>query len=113
MARERKGVLRGQDWGDEAGQEGEPRECLSFLVRPFSHASQGISLSVEQYQALLGLVPSINDQLRKNGVVLDDDAVEHGGLDEVVKASKKSKKSKAETKKANIEATSDEDEEED
>lgn len=82
-------------------------------IPEYSHSTQGISLSIEQYQALLGLVPSINEQLRNNGVALDDDEVGNGGLDEPVKASKKAQKSKAEFKKANIEATSDEDEDED
>lgn len=44
-------------------------------------------------------------------MALDDDTVEDGGLGESAKASKQTKKTKAESKKANIEATSDEDEE--
>ncbi|KAH7326100.1 transcriptional Coactivator p15-domain-containing protein [Stachybotrys elegans] len=68
---------------------------------------KGISLSVEQYAALLKCVPSINAALRDKGHSVD----EPEGLDEVPatkKASKKELKSKA--SRANIEATSDEDE---
>lgn len=43
-------------------------------------------------------------------MALDDDAIEETGLSESVKANKQTKKTKAESKKANIEATSDEDE---
>lgn len=43
-------------------------------------------------------------------MALDDDAVEETGLTESVKASKQTKKTKTESRKANIEATSDEDE---
>lgn len=74
-------------------------------------------LSVEQYQSLAGLIPSINKELRKQGV--DIDGSDDGDKDDKedteegpVKPSKSSKsKSKGESKKANIEATSDEDEE--
>lgn len=81
--------------------------------------SQGISLTVEQYQSLVGIVPAINQQLRKNGVALDGDVIEDDVEDEdededekPAKATKKSKKTKVESKKANIEATSDEDDDE-
>ncbi|KAJ4395950.1 hypothetical protein N0V93_000166 [Gnomoniopsis smithogilvyi] len=88
------------------------REYYEDKTGEMKPGKKGISLSIEQYQALLGLVPSINEQLRKNGVALDDGAVESGTLDEAAKSSTKSKKAKAESKKANIEATSDEEEEE-
>jgi hypothetical protein len=67
---------------------------------------KGISLSVEQYAALLKAVPSINATLRDLGHVVDD-------LDEddsVVGAVPKTKTKKTKPPKANIEATSDEDE---
>lgn len=68
---------------------------------------QGISLSVEQYTALLKVVPAINAALKEKGFVVDDldDAVE----EEPVVA--KSKKNTAKPKKSNIDATSDEDSE--
>ncbi|KAK5987206.1 Putative RNA polymerase II transcriptional coactivator [Cladobotryum mycophilum] len=65
---------------------------------------KGISLSVEQYLALLKAAPGINAALREAGVAFDDPE-----LSDVPDApSKKSKK-----EKANIEATSEEDEGED
>lgn len=69
-------------------------------------------LSVEQYQALAGLIPSINAELRKNGIVLDgdDDADRDGEEEATSKPSKSAHKSKTPSKKANIEATSDEEE---
>lgn len=75
---------------------------------------QGIMLSVEQYQALTGLIPAINAELRNKGVELDgDDANEDEDESEAVpvKSSKSDKMKKQSKKKANIEATSDEDEE--
>lgn len=83
-----------------------PSECISLPLT----LSKGISLSIEQYQALVGLVPSINEQLRKHGVALDAGAVENDGSTETGGAGKKAKKSTAEARKSNIEATSDEDE---
>ncbi|OAA47213.1 Transcriptional coactivator p15 [Beauveria brongniartii RCEF 3172] len=69
---------------------------------------KGISLSVEQYTALIKVMPSINEQLRKMGQLVDATA----GAGEDAKAiAKKSKKERSD--KANIEATSDEDEDED
>ncbi|KUI58444.1 Putative RNA polymerase II transcriptional coactivator [Cytospora mali] len=74
--------------------------------------AQGIMLSVEQYQTLLGTVPDINKELRKNGVNIggedaeaDVDEDDDGESDEKpVKSNKKEKKSK----RSNFEATSDE-----
>lgn len=79
---------------------------------------QGIMLSVEQYQALTGLIPAINAELRNKGVVLDghdkageDDEHEEAKEEKTpVKPSKSASKTKTQAKKANIEATSDEDE---
>jgi hypothetical protein len=62
---------------------------------------KGISLSVEQYTALLKCVPSINAALRGLGHAVDDVGVE---------VPAKEKKEKARSDKANIDATSDEDE---
>lgn len=68
---------------------------------------QGISLSVEQYKAVADLVPSINDELRKSGVNIDGEEVDADEADE--KTAKSTRSSKSVSKKANIEATSDED----
>lgn len=64
---------------------------------------QGISLSVDQYAALLKAVPAINAALRDLGHTVEDDV--QGAADQVRVA-----KDKAKPPKANIEATSDEDE---
>ncbi|KND89676.1 putative RNA polymerase II transcriptional coactivator [Tolypocladium ophioglossoides CBS 100239] len=68
---------------------------------------KGISLSIEQYTALLKAVPSINATLREMGQAVD-------GIDETdetaVATTVKPKKEKSRPSKANIEATSDEDE---
>lgn len=83
--------------------------CIVELTR-----AQGIMLSVEQYQALTGLIPAINAELRKKGVVLDGDKADEDEdeSEEVsAKSSKSVHKTKKQSKKANIEATSDEDEE--
>ncbi|EJP64076.1 putative RNA polymerase II transcriptional coactivator [Beauveria bassiana] len=71
-------------------------------------AKKGISLSVEQYTTLIKVMPSINEQLRKMGQLVN--AI--GGAEEDAEAiAKKPKKERSD--KANIEATSDEDEDED
>ncbi|KAG9251273.1 transcriptional Coactivator p15-domain-containing protein [Emericellopsis atlantica] len=65
---------------------------------------KGISLSVEQYTALLKAIPGINAALRERGHTIKEDAE----MDDapVVAAPAKSKSAKD---KANIDATSDED----
>lgn len=67
-------------------------------------------LSIEQYQTLLGKIPDINKELRKQGVAIDeddsgDDAEEPEDDDSDKKPVKSARDKK---KKANIEATSDE-----
>ncbi|OAA71550.1 RNA polymerase II transcriptional coactivator [Cordyceps fumosorosea ARSEF 2679] len=66
---------------------------------------KGISLLLDQYLALVKLVPSINGKLREMGQVVD--TADNAGEDTTATA-KKSKKERSD--KANIEATSDEDE---
>lgn len=72
-------------------------------------------LSVEQYETLVGNVPAITNELRKHGVKIagggaaEDDAEEE---DEDEKPAR-SKKKESKSKKANIEATSDEGEDSD
>ncbi|KAK7698668.1 hypothetical protein SLS64_012279 [Diaporthe eres] len=75
---------------------------------------KGIMLSVEQYQTLVGSVPAITKELRKHGVKIAGDAVEDDAeeADEDEKPARSSKK-ESKSKKANIEATSDEGEDSD
>lgn len=69
--------------------------------------AQGISLSVDQYKEFLKVIPAINEQLRKEGHDVEDvDEPEVPGEREKTKP----KKSK-ESRKANIEATSEEESE--
>lgn len=81
-------------------------------------------LSIDQYQTLLGTVPDINKELRKNGVKIGDEEAEpdadeekHVDSDEKptkVKEARKEKPTSTDKKlkgKSNIEATSDEAEE--
>ncbi|OAA80457.1 Transcriptional coactivator p15 [Akanthomyces lecanii RCEF 1005] len=66
---------------------------------------KGISLSLEQYTALIKLIPSINGQLREMGQLVDTAADAEKDVTAIVKKPKKEK-----SDKANIEATSEEDE---
>lgn len=71
-------------------------------------SSQGISLSVQQYVALLKAAPGINATLRDLGHVIDSDE----DMDDApVPPKSKTKKEKPKPSKSNIEATSDEEEE--
>jgi hypothetical protein len=74
---------------------------------------QGISLNVDQYKALVKAIPGINAQLKEMGIDAGEsaDAMDEDEAEEVPKPQKRIKARKAE--KANIEATSDEDEDED
>ncbi|KAL6873271.1 PC4 domain-containing protein [Trichoderma longibrachiatum] len=69
---------------------------------------KGISLSVEQYLALIKAAPGINAALRAMGQDVDDPDEMDIEEPSVPKASKKAK-----SDKSNIEATSDEDEDDD
>lgn len=71
--------------------------------------SQGISLSIDQYQALLKAVPAINKELRKQGHDIAE--IEAPAAEAEVAKPAKSKKQK--TPKSNFEATSDEEEDSD
>ncbi|KAE9378061.1 PC4-domain-containing protein [Stipitochalara longipes BDJ] len=74
---------------------------------------KGISLSIDQYKALLQAIPAINAQLKEMGIALGETADEMDE-DEPEDDEKPQKRIKAKkTEKANIEATSDEDEDED
>ncbi|KAK3327588.1 RNA polymerase II transcriptional coactivator-like protein [Cercophora scortea] len=71
---------------------------------------KGISLSLEQYQQLLKIIPDINKGLRSQGHDVDDPDVGAKPTDLSVKpASVKKEKPAKKAKKSNIEETSDED----
>lgn len=91
-----------------------PPSCSNSESGTLTHV-QGIMLSVEQYQTLVGNVPAISKELRKHGVkIAGGDAVEDDDeeADEDEKPARSSKK-ESKSKKANIEATSDEAEDSD
>jgi len=64
---------------------------------------QGISLNIDQYKEFIKQIPAINAAIREQGFEVDD-------IGEKVQSSAKEVKS-AKAKKANFDATSDEDEE--
>ncbi|KAH8879990.1 transcriptional Coactivator p15 family protein [Thozetella sp. PMI_491] len=70
---------------------------------------KGISLSIEQYQALLQAIPAINAQLRNAGVAVEDPQPAGPPVEAKPKTEPQAKV--ARSKKSNIEATSDEDSE--
>lgn len=72
---------------------------------------QGISLSIDQYKALLKAIPEINAGLKDIGIVVSPNAVDDDDEEEEEKPQRKAK-TQAKNSKANIEATSDEEEEE-
>ena len=81
---------------------GDPHvNCDRHLQSP-----QGISLSVEQYLAFLKKVPAINEALRERGFVVEDD----DDVDDAPAVSTGTRKGRVKEEKANIDATSDEDE---
>ena len=70
---------------------------------------QGISLSIEQYQALLQAIPEINAVLLEKGYTVGNGDVNMAPAPPAAK--KPSSGVKDKSRKANIEATSDEEEE--
>jgi hypothetical protein len=80
------------------------KTCRLGYCEQFLTTGQGISLSIEQYAALLKAIPSINSALRDLGHDLNDP---DGNVADGPAVSKKPKKEKP--SKANIEATSEED----
>ncbi|KAF5019157.1 hypothetical protein F66182_8862 [Fusarium sp. NRRL 66182] len=70
---------------------------------------KGISLSLEQYNTLLKVIPRINATLRSRGLVVEDgDAEEEAGT--ALLPLPKTKKERKKSSKANIETTSEEEE---
>ncbi|KAL2129362.1 hypothetical protein VTI74DRAFT_7899 [Chaetomium olivicolor] len=68
---------------------------------------KGISLSLDQYKALLNVIPHLNEELRTQGHEVDDPAA--AGTSDALVTTEKPAKPKP--KKSNIDATSDEEEE--
>ncbi|KAK3309151.1 transcriptional Coactivator p15-domain-containing protein [Chaetomium strumarium] len=68
---------------------------------------KGISLSLDQYKALLKVIPELNEELRSQGHAVDETQVS-GTSDALVKAEKPTKSKKP--KKPNFEQTSEEEE---
>jgi len=71
---------------------------------------KGISLTVDQYKALVETLPSLTAHLESQGIKIGDSAEDDD--EEMEEEAKPQKKVKAKKEKANIEATSDEEEEE-
>ncbi|PSR80933.1 transcriptional Coactivator p15-domain-containing protein [Coniella lustricola] len=69
---------------------------------------KGLMMSIEQYQSFVGLIPSINAALRNEGVAFEDNE-DDGVQDPTSKTTKKVVDAKTASTKANIDATSDED----
>lgn len=90
------------------------RPCLAkryiFLCDRLSdltnYSKQGISLSVEQYNAFLKAVPRINAALRAKGLVVEGGDDEE--LEAALEAAPKAKKGGKKSPKANIDTTSEE-----
>ncbi|CAL3971345.1 unnamed protein product [Diplocarpon coronariae] len=73
----------------------------------YKPASKGISLSIDQYRALLKSIPELNAHMKTMGIDVSDSAVSEEESEEQAKPKKRVKAKQQ--KKANIEATSDED----
>ncbi|KAK4669162.1 uncharacterized protein QC763_200560 [Podospora pseudopauciseta] len=67
---------------------------------------KGISLSIDQYKAFLKAIPQLNEELRSQGVEVDDVPAGVGGSSRKPATKTESKKAK----KSNIEVTSEEEE---
>ncbi|KAK0745358.1 transcriptional Coactivator p15-domain-containing protein [Apiosordaria backusii] len=70
---------------------------------------KGISLSIDQYKAFLKAIPQLNEELRSQGVEVDDLPAGTGSSSSKPPLKAETKKAK----KANIEVTSEEEDEED
>ncbi|WZH43664.1 transcriptional Coactivator p15-domain-containing protein [Fusarium acuminatum] len=69
---------------------------------------KGISLSIEQYNALLKAIPRINATLRAKGLVVEGDEAEE--LETALEPVSKAKKERKRSPKSNIDVTSEEEE---
>lgn len=81
---------------------------IESLATKLMDAHQGISLTVDQYKALLKAIPAINASLKDAGVDVSGYAVDDEDESDSLVAPKK--KTKPRNEKSNIDATSDEDE---
>lgn len=72
--------------------------------------SQGISLSLDQYKALLKVLPQLNEELRSKGHQVDDLPAAAAASTSAAPAKAEKASTTKKTKKSNIEETSDEDE---
>lgn len=83
-----------------------PCVCLTLQA---SNSHQGISLSLDQYRALLQVIPELNEQLRSDGHEVGHiPAAEASAF-----LGMADKSTKPKSQKANIDATSDEEEADD
>lgn len=82
------------------------RSHFDHIERVTHSSKQGISLSLEQYNAFLKAVPRINAALRAKGLVVEGDETEE--LETALEAVPKVKKDRKKSPKANIETTSEE-----
>ena len=102
-----------REYYEKDGQTLPGKKVLSqstfSLLRPSLTPRQGISLSIEQYRALIKFIPEINAQIRKEGEEIDDGSGTNLEGSDGEKALVETTK-KRPSKKSNIEATSDEDE---
>jgi PhoPQ-activated pathogenicity-related protein len=80
------------------------RRYLDHMAHLIDDSKQGISLSIEQYNAFLKAVPRINAALRAKGLVVEGDEE----LDTVMEVDSKVKRDQKKSPKANIETTSEE-----
>ncbi|KAH6649732.1 transcriptional Coactivator p15-domain-containing protein [Chaetomium tenue] len=85
------------------------REFYTTPAGELKPAKKGISLSLDQYNALLKVIPELNEKLRAEGHEVGD-MPSAGAKEALVKADKPTKSTKS--RKANIDATSEEEEEE-
>ncbi|EAQ92310.1 predicted protein [Chaetomium globosum CBS 148.51] len=84
------------------------REFYTTPTGELKPAKKGISLTLDQYNALLKVIPELNEKLRAEGHELSD-MPPVGAKEALVKADKPTKSKKS--RKANIDATSEEEEE--
>ncbi|KAM7200147.1 Transcriptional Coactivator p15 (PC4) domain containing protein [Rhypophila sp. PSN 637] len=91
------------------------REYYKAADGELKPGKKGISLSLEQYQAFLSVIPELNNLLRAKGIEFDEpNGVElsSAAVQSPAPAKKEKKKPAKTSKKANIEETSEEEDDE-